>query len=278
MLTDYHVHLRPDEPGTTADRFFTAANAERFRASAEEHGIAELGVSEHVYRFRQALDVWDHDLWRKSATDDLDEYCAFVREETDLKLGIEADFVPGREDRMAELLAARDWDYVVGSVHFLGDEALDHPDYDIWERNASRPERVWSRYFEWLGEAARTGMFDILAHPDLVKMWGGRRPRPEGDLRRFYERAMDGIVESGIAVEVSTAGLRKPTGEIYPATPFLEMLLDAGCPIALSSDAHVPEHVGYGYEQALETLAQLGVTELCVFERRERRMEPIGAT
>jgi histidinol-phosphatase (PHP family) len=278
MLTDYHVHLRPDDPDTDADRYFTADNAERYRTVAAERGIAELGVSEHVYRFRQALEVWDHELWRQSATDDIDEYCAFVREQTDLKLGIEADFVPGREDRMAELLGARDWDYVVGSIHFLGDEALDHPDYDIWERNGSRPDRVWTRYFEWLGEAARTGMFDILAHPDLVKMWGGRRPRPEGDLRRFYERAIEGIAESGIAVEVSTAGLRKPVGELYPATPFLEMLLEAGCPIALSSDAHLPDQLGFAYEQALEVLDGLGVTELCVFERRQRRLEPIGAT
>lgn len=278
MLTDYHVHLRPDDLGTPADRWFTSDNAERYRAAATERGIAELGVSEHVYRFAQALDVWDHELWRASATDDLDAYCAFVREQTDLRLGIEADFVPGREDRMAELLAAREWDYVVGSVHFLGDEALDHPDYDIWERNASRPERVWATYFEWLGEAARTGMFDILAHPDLVKMWGGRRPAPEGDLRRFYERAMDGIVESGVAVELSTAGLRKPAGELYPAVGFLEMLVDAGCPIALSSDAHVPEDVGAGYDEALATLERVGVTELCVFERRERRLEPVGAT
>jgi histidinol-phosphatase (PHP family) len=277
MLTDYHVHLRPDEPGTTAARYFTAGNAERYREAAAERGIAELGASEHIYRFQQALAVWDHDLWRKSAADDIDEYCHFVREETDLKLGIEADFVPGTEDRMAELLEARDWDYVVGSVHFLGNEALDHPDYDIWERNASRPDRVWERYFEWLGEAARSGLFDILAHPDLVKMWGGRRPQPEGDLRRFYERAMEGIVESGIAVEVSTAGLRKPVGELYPATPFLEMLVDAGCPITLSSDAHLPEQIGFGYDQALEVLAQHGVTELCVFEKRGRRMERIGA-
>jgi len=278
MLTDYHVHLRPDEPGTDADRYFTAANAERFRTVATERGIAELGVSEHVYRFRQALAVWDHDLWRKEARDDLDAYCAFVREETDLRLGIEADFVPGREDRMASLLEEREWDYVVGSVHFLGDEALDHPDYDIWERNASRPERVWARYFEWLGEAARSGLFDILAHPDLVKIWGGRRPRPDGDLRRFYELAMDGIAESGIAVEVSTAGLRKPIGELYPATGLLEMVIEAGNPIALSSDAHQPGDVGHGYDQALETLDALGVRELAVFEHRRRRLEPIGAT
>src|SRR3954453_12991970 len=109
MLTDYQVHLRPDEPGTDAERHFTAENAERYRAVAQERGIAELGVSEHVYRFSQALDVWRHPLWLGTAVDDLDAYCAFVREETDLRLGIEADYVPGAEDRLAELLAARDW-------------------------------------------------------------------------------------------------------------------------------------------------------------------------
>jgi histidinol-phosphatase (PHP family) len=120
-------------------------------------------------------------------------------------------------------------------------------------------------------------MFDILAHPDLVKMWGGRRPRPEGDPRRFYERAMDGIAESGIAVELSTAGLRKPVGEMYPDRAFLEMVIDAGNPIALSSDAHAPDQLGYEYDRAVELLADLGVREIAVFERRERRLEPLGA-
>ena len=275
MLTDYHVHLRPDEEGTPAERFFTAANVDRYRAAAEEHGIGELGVAEHVHRFTAALDVWRHPFWVDQARDDLDAYCAFVREQTDLRLGIEADFLAGREDRTANLLEPYDWDYVVGSVHFLREEAVDHADYDVWDR-ADSPDRVWQRYFETLGEAARSGLFDILAHPDLVKVWGRERPRPEGDLRRFYERAMDGIAESRIAVEVSTAGLRKPAGELYPAPAFLEMCLEAGCPIALSSDAHVPDQVGYRYERALELLEGLGVGELAVFERRERRLEPIG--
>jgi histidinol-phosphatase (PHP family) len=275
LLTDYHVHLRPDEPDATAERFFTAANAERYRTVATERGIRELGVAEHVYRFSAALEVWQHPLWRGSARDDIDAYCAFVREETDLRLGIEADFVPRREDRMATLLEAREWDFVVGSVHFVGDGAVDHPDYDIWG-SREPPERVWRRYFEWLGEAARSGLFDVLAHPDLVKMWGPQRPRPEGDLRRFYELAMEGIAESGIAVEVSTAGLRKPVGELYPDTAFLEMVVDAGNPIALSSDAHVPDQLGFRYDDALEVLDRAGVRELAVFERRQRRLEPIG--
>ncbi|HKE78185.1 MAG TPA: histidinol-phosphatase [Solirubrobacteraceae bacterium] len=277
MLTDYHVHLRTDDiDATPAERYLTAENAERYRTVASERGIEELGVAEHVYRFRQALDVWQHELWRDSARDDLDAYCAFVREETDLRLGIEADYLPGREDRMAELLAAHDFDYVVGSIHFVGDGALDYDRYDIWA-TASSPDRVWRTYFEWLGEAAMSGMFDILAHPDIVKYWGpAQRPWPDRDLRYFYEIAMEGIAESGIAIEVSTAGLHKPVGEIYPARAFLEMALDAGNPIALSSDAHRPDELGRDYEQALALLDDLGVRELAVFERRERRMEPIG--
>ncbi|MGI8660958.1 MAG: histidinol-phosphatase [Thermoleophilaceae bacterium] len=276
MLTDYHVHLRPDGEETPAGRYFTPANAQRYREAASERGIGELGVSEHIHRFAQALDVWKHPSWRASALDDLDAYCAFVREQTDLRLGIEADYIAEREDRMASLLDAREWDYVVGSVHFLGDEAVDMRDseWDIWR--SSDPEKVWRRYFETLGEAARSGMFDILAHPDLVKVWGSSAPVPDGDLRRFYELALPGIAESDVAIEVSTAGLHKPVGEIYPARGFLELCLEAGRPVALSSDAHVPEDLGRDYEQAIDWLRELGVTELAVFEGRRRRLEPIG--
>ena len=275
MLTDYHVHLRPDDRDATAARHFTVANAERYAEVAAERGIGALGVSEHVHRFRQALEVWRHPFWVENAIDDLDGYCSFVREETELRLGIEADFVPGREDRMANLLARCEWDYVIGSVHFLRDAAVDmEGDFDVWR--SSDPERVWTRYFEWLGEAARTGLFDILAHPDLVKVWGRERPLPAGDLRRFYDRAMDGIADSDVAIEVSTAGLRKPVGEIYPAPAFLEMCVEAGRPVALSSDAHSPDELGHGYEQAVDLLESIGVERIAVFDRRQRTLEPLG--
>jgi histidinol-phosphatase (PHP family) len=275
MLTDFHVHLRPDDLPSEASRYFTSENAGRYRETASERGIELLGVAEHVYRFRQALDVWDHPLWQRYAQEDLEEYVGFVREETDLKLGIEADFLPGREDRMANLLEAREWDYVVGSVHFLGDFAVDDDEWDIWSTRGD-PEKLWRRYFETIGEAARTGLYDIISHPDLVKVWGGERPQPDGDLRRFYELAMDGIAESDVAIEVSTAGLRKPVGEIYPARPFLEMCLEAGRPVALSSDAHLPEQLGHRYDEALEMLSSLGVEEIADFEGRTRRMVPLG--
>ena len=273
MLTDYHLHLRPDEEDTPPSQYFTDENVERYREVASERGIEELGVAEHVHRFSRALDVWQHPFWKRWAVDDLDEYVDFARG-SGLRLGIEADYVPGREDRMASLLDEHEWDYVVGSVHFIRDDAVDmRGDWDVW-RTSGAPEKVWAAYFEALGEAARTGMYDVLAHPDLVKVWG--EPLPEGDLRRFYDRAMDGIAESDVAIEVSTAGLRKPVGEIYPDRAFLEMCLEAGRPVSLSSDAHLPEHVGYEYDRAVEWLTQIGVSEIAVFERRDRRLEAIG--
>jgi histidinol-phosphatase (PHP family) len=274
VLTDYHLHLRQDDLEATAAGHFTEQNVDRYLAAAEEHGIEELGVSEHVYRFAQALEIWDHPFWREQARDDLDAYAEFVRD-TPLRLGLEADYIPGAEDRISNLLGARDFDYVVGSVHFLGNRAVDHEGYDVWEDEGD-PDRVWTRYFETLAEAARSGLFDILAHPDLVKVWGRGRPLPERDPRFYYEPAVEAISDSGIAVEISTAGLRKPVGELYPSRQFAEMCIEGGADFALSSDAHLPDQVGYGYDQAMEFLDGLGVKRICVFEGRERRLEPIG--
>ena len=101
---------------------------------------------------------------------------------------------------MASLLEARDFDYVIGSVHFLRDEAVDMEDYSVWGKARYSPEEIWRRYFETLGEAARSGLFDILAHPDLVKVWGADRPRPGGrpaPLLRAGDRRDRGVGDRG---------------------------------------------------------------------------------
>jgi histidinol-phosphatase (PHP family) len=275
MLTDYHVHLREDEDRRPPElEAFTSENVDRYLAAAEKAGIEELGCSEHVYRFRQALELWRHPFWGQMARDDLDAYCEFVRS-TPLRLGLEVDYVPGAEDRTANLIDERELDYVLGSVHFVGDRAVDDEEWDIWEEQGD-PDTVWRRYFETLGEAARSGLFDVLAHPDLVKMWGRGKPQPDRDPRFYYEPAVEAIAESGVAVEVSTAGLRKPTAEIYPAPELAAMCVEAGVAFALSSDAHVPGDVGHAYERAVSEMRSWGIEELAVFERRRRRLEPLG--
>jgi histidinol-phosphatase (PHP family) len=135
---------------------------------------------------------------------------------------------------------------------------------------------VWAAYFAALGDAAASGLFDVLAHPDLVKVWGRDRPDPPRPAREYYELAIDRIAAADIAVEVSTAGLRKPVGEIYPARELLEMCVAAGKPVSLSSDAHEPEWIGHGYERALELLRECGVANVSVFEDRQRREVPLG--
>jgi histidinol-phosphatase (PHP family) len=277
VLTDYHVHLREDSDERPAEEAaFTDENVERYLVAAREAGVGELGCSEHIYRFRQALELWRHPFWEEQARDDIDAYCGFVRS-TPLRLGIEADFIRGAEDRTANLLERLELDYVIGSVHFLGDRAVDDDayGYDVWT-GAGDADAIWGRYFETLAEAARSGLFDVLAHPDLVKVWGRARPLPARDPRFYFEPAVEAIAETGVAVEVSTAGLRKPVGELYPAPALAEMCVDAGAAFALSSDAHVPDDVGRDYDRAIETMRDWGIDEVAIFERRSRTMEALG--
>jgi histidinol-phosphatase (PHP family) len=274
MLTDYHTHLRPDTGDTPPERYFTEENVHRYREAAARQGVTELGFSEHVYRFREALDVWGHPFWRECARDSLDEYVDFLSRTEGVKLGIEVDWIAGREEATARLIEGRPWDYVIGSVHFIADRAVDHDGYDIWE--STDPDEVWSAYFRALGEAAASGLYDVLAHPDLVKVWGARRPPPPRPLRAYYEIAMPSIAAADVAIEVSTAGLRKPAGEIYPSRELLQMCVEAGKPVALSSDAHEPEAIGAGYDAAVALLREVGVERICVFERRTRTEVPLG--
>jgi histidinol-phosphatase (PHP family) len=273
MLTDYHTHLRPDRSGTPPARYFTEENVRRYLDAAAARGIGELGFSEHVYRFRESLEIWQHPFWRECALDSLDEYVDFLSG-MPVKVGLEVDWIPGREGEIARVIGDRPWDYIIGSVHFIADRAVDHDGYDIWL--TSSPDEVWSGYFEALGEAAASGLFDVLAHPDLVKVWGAAKPVPPRPLREYYELAIERIAAADVAVEVSTAGLRKPVGELYPSRELLEMCVAAGKPVALSSDAHEPESIGHGYDRALALLHECGVERVCVFEGRERLEVPLG--
>ena len=145
--------------------------------------------------------------------------------QTDLRLGIEADFAPGAEDRIANVLQARDFDYVVGSVHFLREGAVDMDDYSVWDAGRS-PEEVWMRYFQTIGRLPAAGCSTSSPTPTWSSTGARERRRPQGDLRRFDEPAIEAIADSGIAVELSTAGLRKKVGEMYRRLAFLEMAIE----------------------------------------------------
>ncbi len=186
-------------------------------------------------------------------------------------VGIEADWLPGHPGHVEGLLSRDDFDVVLGSVHMLDGWAFDDPDLlDSWESRSV--EAVWREYFSAVADAAASGMYDVIAHPDLVKKFGHR---PAEEPVALYEDVATELARTGVAIEVSSAGLRKPVGEIYPGPSLLRTLCRAGVPATTSSDAHRPHEVGIGLDEVRVALAAAGYDRVVYFEGRERREVPL---
>jgi len=263
LLTDYHVHtpLCGHAEGSPLE----------YVAAARAAGLAEIGFSDHNPMPTQ-FDEW------RMAPDQLPVYLGMIEEarrattDIPIRLGLECDYIPGYEDHLRRQSQAADWDFLIGSVHYIA------PGWDVdnpihLKKFTERPvEEIWALYFKAYAEMARTGLFDFLAHPDLVKKFGHR---PEGDLSRFYGETLDAIAETGVAIEVSTAGLRKEVKEIYPSRQFLEMAFARGIPVLINSDSHKPSEIAHAYGEALALVREVGYTSLVRFEKRKRIAVPI---
>ena len=276
MLVDYHCHLAPDDeqlgPGWMTDEWIAV-----YAAAAHARGIEELALTEHCHRFRQAAGFSQHPFWNETAHADLDIYVGALAAARDaglpIRVGIELDWLgdDGVRDLRA-LIADRDLDIVLGSVHWLAGAMVDHPDYPVW--GAYSVEDVWTLYFEELRRAATSGLYDVMAHPDLAKVFGERPPG--GVAQREYAETADAFAAAGVACEISTAGLRKPVGEMYPAPAFLRACAERGVPVTLAADGHRPQDVGRDLEQAARLAREAGYRTVTAFRGRERRQEPLG--
>jgi len=263
VLVDYHMHLRAH--GSASEELdHTAEAVERYVEQARERGVDEIGITEHVYYFRETRDFWSLPYQLERSRAELRDYCDAVLEAKShglpVKLGLEVDWVPDRADELAEVLEPYPWDYLIGSVHWIGGLAVDQKP-GLWA--GSTVEEVWALYARELEAAARSGHFDVLAHPDLVKIFGDR---VEWD----WQPSIDAL--DGVALEVSTAGLHKPVGELYPDAS----LLRGAKRITLASDAHRAEDVGRDFEAAVEHARAAGFETVTVFDGRSSRQEPLG--
>jgi histidinol-phosphatase (PHP family) len=271
VIVDYHMHLR-DEEGAIA---FTPDAVRPFVATALARGVTEIGFTEHVYYFRQTAELWEVPYLSERCVYDLDDYCNAVleakRQGLPVKLGLEVDYVGEHQARLAELLEPYPFDYLLGSVHWLDGVPVDMSP-GVWE--LMTVDEGWERYISALCELAVSRTVDVLAHPDLAKIFG-RRPDP-ALLAELHERAALAAAASGLAVEVSTAGLRKPVGELYPDLGLLQAFVRAGASITLASDAHEPDLVGENFEQALAHAQAAGCHTVAVFDGGEQRLEPLG--
>ena len=277
MIVDYHMHLRGRANGREGPVELTVEAVERFAAQAGERGVDEIAFTEHMYYFRQAEPFLSHPYHRGRVGHDLDDYCAAVLEAKSqglpVKLGLEVEWLPGREGELEEVLRPYPWDFLLGSVHLLDGKAVDmESESGLWDRLPV--EDVWRRYFAELAALARSGLADVLAHPDLVKIFG-RRPAAE-EVESHHAGAAAAFAETGVAVEASTAGLRKPVGELYPDLKFLRLCCEGGVGATLASDAHVAQAVGRDFEAGLDHLRSAGYETVTVFDGRAGRQETLG--
>lgn len=262
MPADYHLH-------TPLCRHATGWPTDYARR-AVELGLEEIGFSDHS-PMPALFDDW------RMLVEELPEYFAAVDQAREafpdlpIRLGLEVDWLEGGEKWIDELAGRASWDYLIGSVHYLGDWNFDNPaemarfsDYGV--------EEAWDRYWQLFGKAARSGKFDIMGHPDLVKKF---KHRPGGDLRRYYEPAVQACVDADVAIEINTAGLFKPVAEFYPAAEFLELAAQAGVPLTINSDAHAPGEVGRAFPEAVALARRCGFQQLARFHGGKRTLVPL---
>ena len=266
--TEYHVHTaRCGHAGGTMRACVETALA---------RGLTEMAFTDHVPLYFLPGDDPDPGIamTRAELPGYVDEVLA-LRDEyagrIDVLLGLEADFAEGHEAALEDILAAHEWDVVLGSVHWVRGDWIDAPNSGArHEREGT--ENLWGEYYRLLAKAAATGLFDILTHFDLPKKFGHRMP---ASVAGAEADAVAAARETGVAVEVSSAGLRKAVAEEYPAPPLLRKLVTAGVPIVFSSDAHAPAEVAWGREAIEAAALAAGAREHLSFRKRERRRLPL---
>ncbi|MCA1320787.1 histidinol-phosphatase [Bacillus tianshenii] len=270
MLTDYHNHL---ERGT-----LTLEYLEKFIEVAKLNGIEELGISEHAYHFYQTKDILSNPWVEERRFYDMEDYYALFKQAWNkghhLKFSIEMDYTPGKHKEMQKFIASYPFDYVIGSIHWVGDFGIDLAEFrKEWDRRDTY--EVYEKYFDQVVTLAESNLFDIIGHLDLVKIFK-YVPKEEEFLLAQYDRATTALANSKTCVEISTAGLRKPVGELYPDKRLLQMCHQKGVPIVLSSDAHIPEHVGCDYDQAVALAKEVGYRTIMIFDKGERKEVELG--
>jgi histidinol-phosphatase (PHP family) len=267
-VVDYHVH--------TARCGHATGAMERYVEHAIRSGVSELGFSDHLFMYwlaserrdaELAMAEWEHDFYIEDVERCRHRYASDIS----IRLSTEADFIPGYERDLERILRAYDWDYVIGSVHFIDGWGFDDSRYLAgfaeWDI-----DRLYARYFELVGASAETGLFDTIGHADLVKKFGHRPARDLGDL---YARLAARLAHAGACVEVNTGGLRKPVREMYPHPDLLSEFCKAGVPVTFGSDAHAPDEVAAELAKAATLARSVGYQAYARYARRRREAIPL---
>lgn len=257
-LVDYHLHTHLCD--------HASGSPEEYIARALDSNLDEIGFSDHAPLppgLREGITMLPEQT--ESYINLINEKREIYRDNISIKIGFEVDY-PLKDSFDKKYLADPRLDYLIGSCHYLGDWAFDHSD-NVSEFEIRDIDEVYAEYYKNIEDIAQCGYFNIIAHFDLVKKFGYR---PKSDFSRIIERLAEIISKKGIAVEINTAGLRKPAREIYPSDDIIEILYYKNVPITLGSDSHKPEEVGYMFYSAIEKVRKAGYRKISGFSKRKR--------
>jgi len=254
MNIDYHMHTTLSDGHNTHEEMVL---------TAIEKGFDEIGFSDH-FCIKQPCK------WAVGA-ESIGMLEAKVREmkekyghQINILFGIEVDYFNNRQEEIRETLQKFNFDYVIGSVHFLDDWNYD-TDKSRYEEFSN--DFLYEWYFRELQKAAKSGLFDIMAHPDLIKKF---RIWPETSKEQLFKKTAGIFADSGVAFEINTSGKDRPCGEFFPGNELLKAFYNAGVPATLGSDSHLKEQIGRHFDEAKTILKEIGYTMTSRFQNRIR--------
>ena len=257
-IPDYHMHT-PLCGHALGEPF-------EYAEQAIKVGLKEIGFSDHapfVHKVDPRVTMNHQQLpdYYHMMEDVKEKY----KGRLEIKIAIEADFIPGYESKTKVVLEDYPYDYVIGSVHFIKEWGFDDPaERSKWDEQDVNG--VYHDYYDLLRRSAQSGLYDIMAHVDLVKKFGHRATE---DMTGEVQKTAKVFKDCGVAIEINTAGLRRPVQEIYPALSALKIYAQAGVPLTFGSDAHKPNEVGCDFDLAVELAKQAGYKEYVLFRKRK---------
>ncbi|TKI68754.1 histidinol-phosphatase HisJ family protein [Sulfurimonas crateris] len=229
---------------------------------AIECGIKYFGFSEHApmnFDEKYRISFAQMQEYEKSVLDAKEKY----KDKIEILLGYEVDYLRGYMD---ERVLNADVDYLIGSIHFIEEWGFDNPEF-IGNYKDQNIDEIWQKYFNAIEEMAKSRLFDIVGHLDLIKIF---KYMPTKNIKEIAKNALLAIKEAGMSVEINVAGFRKPIGEAYPSMSLLNEIKKLNIPITFASDAHKPEQVGLYSDEAIEMAKSAGYSE-CVFYRNRKK-------
>jgi len=265
-MIDYHIH-------TPLCRH-AEGKMEDYLEEATRRGLEEVGFADH---FPLKMLGVVPEIPVTMEPEELSYYVEKVKElsyraPVQVKLGIELDYFPGKTEVTAEVLQGLPFDYIIGSVHYINDWDCTHPLYSE-EYHKRSLEEVYRDYFALIENACRSGLFDIIAHVDVVKKFGHRVA--DDVAHDFYRHIAKVFQETNMCLELNTAGWDNKANELYPALELLRECVKKGVGVTAGSDAHAPNQVGRYFDRLEKILKKEGISHLLKFKDRKKSYYPV---